>query len=263
MGFWLRFKLGKKQIGPEIRPSPKCKSRKILFRDLFVFRFSFWDQFWGLFFCDLFCLPLLCRRPETYFLARRLDCNSCESHTWTCQTKTEPLSNISEIQEDLHPPLPSLPAQPPLHSLWLYRRKPTVRDNPNTTTTTFKFYGAPFLLFGVPQDAAPNAPSTQWNTEITQIFFIWYVIKCRFDTTSNAKLFWKIMVVAGFGPSLKQETSRFLQCWAGCCRNLHLFQMFLAECQVHPLCWNASFSVPYATASGPVSQSGQWSDARM
>ena len=40
--------------------------------------------------------------------------------------------------------------------------------------------GAPFFIFGVPPDDAPNALSTQWNTEKPQRFFIWCAIKCRF-----------------------------------------------------------------------------------
>ena len=38
-----------------------------------------------------------------------------------------------------------------------------------------------------------QGPSTQWNvnTEKTQRFYIWCVIKCHFDATSDAELFWK------------------------------------------------------------------------
>ena len=43
-----------------------------------------------------------------------------------------------------------------------------IRDDPNTTTTIFEFiFMAPFLFFGVPPDAAPNATSTQWKNEKT------------------------------------------------------------------------------------------------
>ena len=39
------------------------------------------------------------------------------------------------------------------------------------------------------------------HTEKAQRFFIWCAIKCRFGVASDAKLFWKIMVVVVFGPS--------------------------------------------------------------
>ena len=47
---------------------------------------------------------------------------------------------------------------------------------------------APFFYFGVPLDAASNAPSAHWKTEKRQRFFIWCVIRCRFDAASEAKL---------------------------------------------------------------------------
>ena len=53
---------------------------------------------------------------------------------------------------------------------------------------------APHFDFGRPLDVASNAPFTQWNTEKMQSFFIWCVIKCRFDATWDAKLVWTIMV---------------------------------------------------------------------
>ena len=62
--------------------------------------------------------------------------------------------------------------------------------------------GAPFFKFGVHPDAAQTAPSTQWNTENTERFLIWCAIKCLFDVASDAKRFWKIMVVIVFGPPL-------------------------------------------------------------
>ena len=86
-----------------------------------------------------------------------------------------------------------------------------IRDGPTTTTTIFELIsrGPPFIIFGVTPDDAPNAPSTQWNTEKPQRFFIWCAIKCRFGGASDAKLFWKIMVVVVFGPSLmKSKPSR-------------------------------------------------------
>ena len=78
----------------------------------------------------------------------------------------------------------------------------TLNDGPTTTTTIFGVHlaGPHFFIFGVPPDAAPNAPSTHWNTEKTQRFFICCAINCRFDVASDAQLFWKIVVV--FGPSL-------------------------------------------------------------
>ena len=41
--------------------------------------------------------------------------------------------------------------------------------------------GTPFFNVGVPLDDTSNAPSTQWNTEKIQSFFIGCVITCRFD----------------------------------------------------------------------------------
>ena len=44
----------------------------------------------------------------------------------------------------------------------------SLRDGPTTTTTIFEFISrGPISHFGVPPDDAPNALSTQWNTEKT------------------------------------------------------------------------------------------------
>ena len=78
-----------------------------------------------------------------------------------------------------------------------------LRDSPNTTTTTFELISQePTFQFWGTLDDASNAPSTQWNTEKMQRFYIWCVIKWHFDATSDAKPLWKIMVVVVFGPSL-------------------------------------------------------------
>ena len=60
----------------------------------------------------------------------------------------------------------------------------------------FSFWGYPRMTHQMPL----LHPSTQWNTEKTQRFFIWCVIKCRFDVASDAKLLGIIMVVVVFGP---------------------------------------------------------------
>ena len=79
-----------------------------------------------------------------------------------------------------------------------------IRDGLTTTTTIFEFISrGPIFHFGVHPDDAPNDPSTQWNTEKPKRFFIWCAIKCRFGVASDAKLFWKIMVVVVVGPSLR------------------------------------------------------------
>ena len=79
-----------------------------------------------------------------------------------------------------------------------------ISDCPTATTTIFEFIsqGPMFHFWGI---RGPNAPSTQWNTEKPQRFFIWCAIKCRFGVASDAKLFWKIMVVVVFGPLLKKK----------------------------------------------------------
>ena len=85
--------------------------------------------------------------------------------------------------------------------LCIYIYRFFISDSPTTTTTIFELISRdPFFIFGVPPDAAPKALSTQWNRK-TQRFFLGCAIKCRFDVASDAKLFWKIMVVVVFGPS--------------------------------------------------------------
>ena len=67
-----------------------------------------------------------------------------------------------------------------------------VRDGPYTTTTILSSSRTtPSFNLGVPLDDASNALSTQWNTEKRQRLFISCAIRCRFDVTSDAKLFWK------------------------------------------------------------------------
>ena len=60
----------------------------------------------------------------------------------------------------------------------------------------FSFSGYPQMTHQMP------LPSTQWNTEKPQRFFIWCAIKCCFGVASDAKLCWKIMVVVVCGTSL-------------------------------------------------------------
>ena len=72
----------------------------------------------------------------------------------------------------------------PTHRFW-----GTAQTQPQPFSSSSR--GTPFVNFGVPLDDASNAPSTQWNTEKTQRFFIWFVIKCRFDVTSFSKTFWE------------------------------------------------------------------------
>ena len=80
-------------------------------------------------------------------------------------------------------PLSSLFALHGLRALDLLESKQTaglrnrgipLRDGPATTATILEFISrGPILHFlGVPLDDAPNAPSTQWNTEKRQRVFI-------------------------------------------------------------------------------------------
>ena len=60
----------------------------------------------------------------------------------------------------------------------------------------------PHFIFGVAPDDAPNAPSTQWNTEKPQRFFIWCAIKCRFGLASLSLSLYIYAVKLLSGPSL-------------------------------------------------------------
>ena len=83
-----------------------------------------------------------------------------------------PLGAQPTLWEQVPPPPP-----PPINSkAWILTSVRTtiggsaealgIRDGPTTATTILSSSrGAPFFIFGAPPDDAPNAPSTQWNTE--------------------------------------------------------------------------------------------------
>ena len=102
------------------------------------------------------------------------------------------------------------------------------------TTTIFEFISrGPIFHFGVPPDDAPNAPSTQWNTEKPQRF--------SSDAPPNAvlvgaKLFWKIMVVVLFRPSLKHSSE--LPGSRECVNDMHV--------SIPSTLWSTSIFWPFA-----------------
>ena len=62
-----------------------------------------------------------------------------------------------------------------LSLVWFAGATPEDKGRPSHDHDHFWVHlaGTPFFIFGVPPDDAPNGPSTQWNTEKPQRFFIW------------------------------------------------------------------------------------------